>query len=67
MSPTAASALRFPCRTGWCNARGLALVALWLALVVGFLAQTTMASSAPPGSGTTQTAAQCPTEAATTS
>ncbi len=67
MPPTTASALRFPCRSGWCNARGLALIALWLALLGGFLAQTTMASAAPPGSGTTRTAAQCQTDAATAS
>ncbi len=67
MPPTDARAFRFPCRSGWCNARGIALIALWLALVAGFLAQTTMASSPPPGSGTAATAAQCPTKLAPTS
>jgi hypothetical protein len=47
MPPTLADDLRFRCHPGWCTARGVALIALWLALVAGFVAQTTAAASAP--------------------
>ncbi len=67
MPPTDARAPRFRCGAGWCNARGLALLALWVALLAGFLAETTMAATAPPGSGSVPTAAQCPTETTSTS
>ncbi len=67
MTPTDPRAPRFSCRSRWCHARGVALLALWLALLAGFLAETTMASNPPPGSGTTATAAQCTSMAASTS
>jgi hypothetical protein len=51
MPPPMAGELRFPCGSGWCGIRGLILIALWIALVAGFLAATTMASQAPPGAG----------------
>lgn len=65
MSMTTTNGLRFPCRSGWCAVRGLGLIALWLALVAGFLAQTTVAAVGP-ASGT-QTAAGCPAGPASTS
>ncbi len=51
------TAARLPCRPGWWAARGLALLALWLALVAGFVAETTTAVPAP---GETRTAAERP-------
>jgi hypothetical protein len=66
MSQHVVSKLRFPCRSGACLVRGLALLVLWIALVAGFLAQTTMAASVPQGSHP-QTAAECPAHPATTS
>ena len=58
--------LRFPCRSGWCSLRGLALLTLWAVLVAGFLADTTMARSAPVGQGP-GTVAGAPAEPATAS
>ncbi len=52
--PTTAAA-HLPCRPGWWAARGLALLALWLALVAGFVAQTTVS---PPAPGELRTAAE---------
>ncbi len=66
MLPTAASNPRFPCRSAWCVIRGLGLIALWMALVAGFVAETTMASTAPPGHAI-KTAAECPAEPASAS
>lgn len=66
MPPTAASNLSFPCRSSWCAVRGLGLVVLWLALLAGFVAQTTMASTAPLGHAT-RTAAESPAEPASAS
>lgn len=66
MLPTVASDLRFPCRSSWCVVRGLGLVVLWLALLAGFVAQTTMASTTPLGHDT-KTAAESPAEPASAS
>ena len=63
--PTRTLDLRLPCRSGWCAARGLALIALWLALVAGFLADTTVAAAPAPGGA--RTVAERPAETATTS
>ncbi len=54
MPTTIADDPRHP-RPAWCAARGLALIALWLALVAGFVAQTTLP---PPAPGETRTAAE---------
>jgi len=59
--PSFAKDFRFPCRSGWCSIRGLALLALWVALVAGFLADTTMARTAPVGHGP-RTVAESPAE-----
>jgi hypothetical protein len=53
MPAAVASNLQFPCRSRACGLRAFALIALWIALLAGFVAQT----MAPPGAptGTTQT------------
>ncbi len=54
-----AQQLRFPCRSRWCALRGLAILALWIALLAGFLADVTAAQ--PPLGSDSQTAAELDT------
>jgi hypothetical protein len=56
-----ATAFDFPCKAGWCAARGLAIIALWLTLLAGFLADVTAAQ--PPTGSVPCTAAQTMTPA----